>query len=131
MFYKAARSRAQANGEVGLNHSSIRHLKVRRPSFIIGGGVTGENDRKLGEAKVRFGPAGEASLCQQVSVSETLLNVSSKSARRTLTSQHNTEACIGQASSISHRNTIAKTTHTFHLRQCSYEGATSFFYNQE
>lgn len=27
MFYKAARSRAQANGKVGLNHCSTRHLK--------------------------------------------------------------------------------------------------------
>lgn len=39
MFYKAARSRAQANGKV--NHRSIRHLKVKRQSFIIWGEVTG------------------------------------------------------------------------------------------
>lgn len=42
MFYKAARSRAQANGKVRSNHFSIEQLKVRRQSFIIWGDVTGD-----------------------------------------------------------------------------------------
>lgn len=61
MFYKAARSRAQANGKVSLNHRSIRHLKVKRQKALSSEEKRKENDGKLGEAKVRFGPAGQAS----------------------------------------------------------------------
>lgn len=53
MFYKAARSRAQANGKVSLNHRSIRHLKVKRQSFIVWGEVKGEW-RKAGRGQGTF-----------------------------------------------------------------------------
>lgn len=43
MFSKAARSRAQANGKVSLNHCKIRLLKVKRQSFIIRGEVRGQS----------------------------------------------------------------------------------------
>lgn len=45
MFYKAARSRAQANGKVGLTHGSNRLLKVKRQSFVISGQGTGSTGR--------------------------------------------------------------------------------------
>lgn len=57
MFYKAARSRAQANGKVCLNHCSVRRLKVRRQSFIIWGDVKRRWQEAGRGQRYVFGPA--------------------------------------------------------------------------
>lgn len=125
MFYKAARSRAQDNGKVCLHHRSIRHLKVKRQSFLSEEkwkenerrgwerlyyllSTTGKNLRSRQETYFKLRPRSFQILhmCPQICLED--FNISS---------QH----LIGsyRASKLSHRNTIANDSHTFHLRQCS------------
>lgn len=123
MFYKAARSRAQANGKVGLNHRSIRHLKVKRQSFIIWGEVTGEwQEAGRGQGtfwSCRLSISGHMLAGVIQTVSEILLNVSSNlpGGLQHLNTTFNRLVMGKQAQSVT--EILSQMTHTFHLRQCS------------
>ena len=97
MFSKAARSRAQA--KVSLNDSASLHLKVRRQSFPLRS-QRREKQAELTEAKVHFGPTGEACLLNRPS------KLDHESENSSI--QHNTKYLLtGKASSIC-RNMAAK-----------------------
>lgn len=116
MFYKAARSRAQANGKVSLNHCSIRHLKVKRQSYIIWGEVEGEwQEAGRGQGtfwSCRLSISGHMLHVLQT-VSEILPNTPYVSSNL-LTAYFNisTQHLIGLywVSKLNHRNTIANDT---------------------
>lgn len=127
MFYKAARSRAQANGKVSLNHHSIRHLKVKRQSFIVWGEVKGEW-RKAGRGQgtfwsCRLSISGHMLALMSFKTASEILPNTPYVSPNLLTAYFNisTRHLIGLywVSKLKHRNTIANDSHTFHRRQCS------------
>lgn len=126
MFSKAARSRAQANGKVSLNHCKIRLLKVKRQSYIIRevrGQSQGAGRGQGTYLSCRLSISGHMLACFLQTVSKILPKTINDSLNLPGGPQHLSTASnrfvLGKQAPLVTKNTIANDSHTFHFRQCS------------